>query len=130
MNELQQKQAAFLKETIEHFHLGNRAVDEHEKCSYAQGCAIGRKLSPDLCAKLDNHDFDPTTTISALTHYYDEMPQDIQVLGGYFLFDVQRIHDSRINWNSNGLSVIGRGAVERLMASYNLTFESSQLQHP
>ena len=114
METLQQKQLQFLNDTVNHFNINNRGANKFtNRCSYKDGCAIGRHLTPELCDKFDKNG-------SALFALFDQLPKNLQELGKDFLREIQILHDNEYNWNQTGLSKIGKEKVEYIKRVYNL----------
>lgn len=118
METIKSKQLAFLNETISHFNSNNRGYNhERGQCSYVAGCAIGRKLTPELCEKLDN---DPGDKAVSNTPIFNQLPDELKELGRDFLSDIQELHDLGSNWNETGLSYQGKKRVNAILTNYNL----------
>lgn len=115
MTTLQQKQLAFLNETITHFNLYNRGLSKNG-CTYSAGCAIGRHLTPELCVELDGED-EPGMINEDV---FKRLPENLQKLGQAFLVNIQGLHDDTLYWNETGLSEQGKGKVSSIISKFSL----------
>ena len=99
---------------------------QHEFCRYhpstvghtnSEGCAIGRHLPKELALKFDSYDY------TGVEDVFDELPENLQLLGEEFLESIQNFHDSSTNWNTTdgeGLTEIGKGRLSQLIKYYAL----------
>jgi len=125
MNELQQKQLAFLEETVNHYNSNNRCSEDEYgvSCRYSpitlglegksEGCAIGRKLTPELARTIDlKYGSGGVKTVVS------DLPQELIELEIGFLQDIQGLHDAASNWIETGLSQRGQIEVNKIKESY------------
>lgn len=121
MNAIQKKQLAFLNETIAFYNSSNRCVLDNI-CRYAPltaqtpGCAIGRTLKPKLKKELDllSDNGESFLTVFKL------LPNRLKILGKDFLGKVQNLHDSKRNWDENGLSEFGQREATYIKSLFEL----------
>ena len=119
MTELQEKQLAFLEETINHFNINNRGYNINiSACSYSAGCAIGRNLDIELCKLLDNHECGDSGIEN--NEIFELIPTNLQELTQKFLIEIQVLHDSKSSWDENGLSEIGKMNVQSIKKQFKL----------
>jgi hypothetical protein len=104
MNKLQINQMTFLMETVNHYNLKNRGMNENGQCCYVGGCAIGRHLPKELAKILDTFG---NTSISN-TEVFNLLPDNLKALGQSFLQSVQFLHDSSDFWDNTGLTDVGQ----------------------
>ena len=117
---LQQKQLAFLEETVKFYNTNNRCV-EGSKCFYyldgKDGCAIGRHIkNKTLCRSFDKYSL--TSVITDSIFY--SLPKKLQYLTQMFLDAIQKLHDNKQNWNKGGLSERGKGEVKIIKTEFSL----------
>lgn len=121
MKTLKEKQLEFLNDTTSHFNSDNRAVGAYNFCIYGHsangGCAIGRHCSAELANRFDLIGLNHPMGVRSL---FDKLPEHLQELEVDFLEDVQTLHDFAENWESDGLSEIGKHAAEQIKNNYNL----------
>lgn len=122
MTELQQKQLAFLEETVAFYNLGNRCVTEGGSCRYyiegKDGCAIGRRIADKaLCERLDNN---PNGCGVINDFIFEELPRDLRELGRKFLQEVQTLHDEKHCWTETGISEGGLAYVQDIKERFGL----------
>lgn len=127
MNSLQKKQLAFLEETVAHYNSTNRCA-KNVSCKYSpksvnlegisEGCAIGRKLDPEIALKIDQEY--PTGVAVSNPKVYKQLPEDLQKLGRKFLVEIQTLHDKSRLWNVKGITDEGIRRVNAIKASYGL----------
>jgi hypothetical protein len=122
MTELQQKQLAFLEETVAFYNLDNRCVTGGGNCRYhlpgKEGCAIGRKIvDKNLCRLLD--DWDGDTGVSEI-EIFEQLPEELQLLGKRFLEEIQELHDDEDNWTLEGISDTGLESVKEIKHLFGL----------
>lgn len=125
MEELQQKQLAFLEDTIGHYNINNRCV-KYGECRYSpksiglegisEGCAIGRHLTEKLALSLDKG----SNTVVYKPEVFKKLPGSLRKLGKDFLSEVQCLHDNTRNWDESGLSVEGENKVRMINLQFNL----------
>lgn len=120
---LQERQLAFLEDTASHFNSKNRGTKIGlNSCYYSpqyegsEGCAIGRWVHEDIRKKLD--EFGQTTVANYSVN--SQIPDWLYNLREKFLTAIQDLHDQAINWNDNGLSVMGEEAVARIKRDFKL----------
>lgn len=109
LTELQVKRLEFLDEMVSHFNASNRGrrIDS-EKCSYENGCAIGRHLPKEVGKLLDGESFSSIVAIEKQPEKYEKyIPEKLKYLGVYFLGCAQALHDKKDGWNAKGLSEEG-----------------------
>ena len=114
-----------LDNTIARYNIANRARNG-SGCSYiimADGvknkggrCAIGAEVSKDTAIALEE-----TGASVAEDATFVLLPPRLKRLGQEFLEQVQLLHDVDENWNTRGLSKIGREEVRNIREDYNLT---------
>lgn len=126
MTELQQKQLAFLEETVAFYNLNNRCVSLSGMCRYhidgKDGCAIGRKIKDkDICHNLDS--FEGDTGVDEV-EIFEQLPPELKELGQNFLYRIQVLHDTKDNWRSDGISDSGLERVKSIKRSFG--FSDSQ----
>ena len=81
------------------------------------GCAIGRHiLDKGLCKKLDNM----SNGSVILDEVFELLPDNLKELGKNFLFEIQKLHDNKYNWNADGLSEKGVVAKNNIIQEFNL----------
>lgn len=126
MNTLQQKQLAFLEDTVNFYNSENRVLAHNGACIYSStvkspGCAIGRHLSKDLARDFDVQKimFNDRTD-DLFVEYFEKLPTEIKELGDVFLGEIQALHDGGFNWNKDGISETGKIEIERIKKSFNL----------
>lgn len=105
METIEQKRLALLDETVEYYTTHSRATilkpdGTNTFCSYVategnDGCAIGRKISPELRAKLQVSN----STVGGDYDTYIALPTELQELGREFLSELQCLHDGRELWD-------------------------------
>jgi hypothetical protein len=116
-NDIKKARRALLDETISHFNLNNRGITK-DGCSYAAGCAVGRKINSRLAKKLDKViDITGDSSVSC-PEVFNQLPKKLQVLGVDFLSELQQLHDGAEYWNFTGLSFSGETKVERIVSVY------------
>lgn len=126
MNELAQKRLAFLKETAAHYNSTNRCSTA-QGCRYSpvtlhlqgksEGCAIGRKLDPELALALDNT---PHGGVVNAARIWKQLPAWMQELEEDFLRDVQQLHDTSDYWDDNGISKLGKIWFDNIIRKYGI----------
>ena len=128
MNTLQKKQLALLNETVTYYSenpterrctsIGGSCYYSPEKANKpkSEGCAIGRLLTPELKAELDEQ-IVINTTVGGV---WDSLPKEIQVYGMDFLGELQSLHDVSVYWDDKGITKDGLGKVERIKSNFNL----------
>lgn len=121
--ELQQKQLAFLEDTIKHYNLNNRSSNDGGQCTYLPfhdktlGCAIGRHIEDkELCKKLDSLRCPGVSSVDT----FDLLPDNLKELSRLFLVHIQSLHDGFENWNDDGLSKTGIERVRIIKELYQL----------
>jgi len=120
-------QTEFLLDTLKYYcEDTSRRCEKDGRCRYhpsslshsnSEGCAIGRYLPEDLALKFDSYEY---TDIESV---FDELPENLQVLGKEYLDSIQNFHDSSTNWNTideEGLTEIGKGRLSQLIKEYEL----------
>lgn len=113
---LQKAQLKFLNDTISHFNLRNLGI-KNSSCSYEAGCAIGRHIKDkNLCKRLDNL----YNASVAKYNVFGSLPKNLKLLTQSFLIEVQKLHDSAINWNAEGLSERGKRRVHNIKLDFDL----------
>ncbi len=87
----------------------------------SEGCAIGRKLNTDFANRLDE-EWDGGIGISEIINDYPDFPDYMYDFDINFLSECQELHDMPYNWdfNSIGLSTVGKKLVERMIEKFNL----------
>lgn len=117
MNNLQEKQLAFLEDTYEYYNedVNRRSFAETENgavtCLYKNKdagtmCAIGRFLEDAYDPKMEN---------KAVDDIFELLPDKLKELGKGFLWAVQSFHDDDCNWDSEGISKIGMKKYNQLL---------------
>ena len=123
-----QEKAKLLEETIEYYSENTEKrsiglVDNCIKCAYSgetvnkkfsSGCAIGRLLTPELSLEIDILFKDKPSGVAYVWGY---LPTDIQAYGLPFLTQLQNLHDSNRNWDTNDLSKNGLTKVNEIVSS-------------
>ncbi len=126
---IQDRQKAFLEDTIKYFNSLNRCEKERENsksalCIYSAidevktGCAIGRWLEPDLAKSLDDSEGYSTAVDDYLI--FNSLPEWMRNLDQKFLFEVQRLHDSSNFWNNSGISSDGETQANLIREKFGL----------
>lgn len=113
MKTIEQKRLEYLDETVEYYSTHPRCLNDKRECYYSpekagligktDGCAIGRKCSPELRSKLDREFENKSVDV-----IFSLLPNDLKELDKDFLGEVQRFHDVGIYWDKVGLSEKGR----------------------
>ena len=128
MNTLQKKQLALLNETVTYYSknpIERRCTSIGDSCYYSpekankpnsEGCAIGRLLTPELKAELDEQ----IVINTSVTGVWNLLPKKIQVYGMDFLGELQLLHDVSDYWDDKGITKDGLGKVERIKKDFNL----------
>jgi hypothetical protein len=119
---LAQRRMAFLKSTIKHYNANNLCFNTNGGCQYSKtedskGCAIGRWLPARLASQLDSRE--DNTDVSNWD-VFKSLPDWMISLRADFLASIQSLHDGPFNWDENGLSKIGKDAVELIVKRYEL----------
>lgn len=115
-------QQELLDNTINHFNINNRATTEKGHSMYRCnniGCAIGREISNKLAKSLQSEIFSFPVVQDEVFY---KLPKRLQKLDRIFLMWIQVLHDSKENWNEEGLSAIGISKVKAICIKYNLKF--------
>lgn len=129
---LKQKQAQFLFETVSHFKLNNRGLryPVGNTCSYAAGCAIGRKIkSMEIKEAMDFINCETPWAIDAELpkEVFSLLPNDLKELGSNYLRQVQKLHDDYINWDMEGLTELGKSFLAQIIYNFKLQSEYTNL---
>lgn len=109
-NNLKKRMQEFLEETVRHYNSKNRSTIRGTECVYipqdsseSEGCAIGRKLTPEYKELIIKNKLNTNCNVINLfkrlgkPEYFKGMPE-------HFLIRVQGLHDCEDYWNSKGLS--------------------------
>lgn len=92
------------------------------KVGQSEGCAIGRKLTPDNALTLDKIQKGFGVN-SVMAREPELLPEWMKDLGSRFLGDVQNFHDISTNWQAIGLSEKGKIKVRSMVSLYDLDAE-------
>ena len=124
---IQQQQLEFLQETVDYYSVNpdeRRNVSATFSCKYtpqlptSEGCAIGRKIPLELAKQLDTGvDKETKKYIGssvAIVAVFNQLPNDLKVLGNSFLQSIQCLHDNEVYWDTEGLSKEGKVEVESI----------------
>lgn len=121
--DIKQKRLEFLNETVAYYSEDvTRRSKSMTYCYYdgknaggctGEGCAIGRKLTPEKRAYLDKEY--PNQSVSSVI---DELPEYMQDMGVSFLRDIQGLHDNDSFWSEKGLTEGGKLLVESIKKKY------------
>lgn len=117
MNDLQQRQLAFLEDTITYYSEDvNRRATINERCMYrtpdGKKCAIGRYIPDDKYCD-DYEGFN-------CSYIIDMLPKEIQEFNMIFLKEIQRLHDKDEYWTLTGLSQLGIHTVNCIKNKFEL----------
>lgn len=122
---LRQKRRNYLNDTKNHYNSKNRSV-RAGACLYSpahentEGCAIGRKIKDKkLCENLDRLGRDGSTGVSN-NAVFAKFPYDLKNLSQRFLRNMQTLHDMNENWDSMGLTKLGKSYVKLIQLKYKL----------
>lgn len=125
---LKQKQAKFLKDTIDWFSNHPLAISPGGRCKYELGCAIGVRIKRiSLRKKLDNADLYNSSTAVCNDQVFNDLPDYLKELTQPFLKHLQNMHDLRDKWQIGGLSDKGKIEVERIISRYDIQAEYESL---
>lgn len=117
-----ERRLAVLKDTVEYYSADpvGRRCNIGSRCRYSpksimkpssEGCGIGRLVPP---SKAEYYDMKyPSLGVLAI-YEADDLPKYVRDLGIGFLIELQGLHDSIFNWNTEGLTPSGKLAVERI----------------
>lgn len=115
---IQEKRKALLDETVKYYSEDTTRRCVNGRCFYSpknannsnsEGCAIGRKISPELQLRLDRQEF---TGIN-ITDNYNMLPDELKELGKDFLTELQSLHDDGRLWHGvTGLTEQGQNRVK------------------
>ena len=100
----------------------NRAVGSNGGCFYKLRncmCAVGRYCvdpSEDWAGSWGNVQFDDGSELRKLSveHYDELLRPEVRGQPNQFWLDLQSLHDTRENWNADGLSYTGKMVVDSL----------------
>lgn len=122
LSNINQKRLNLLDETVQHYveDVNRRNLtNDRSKCFYSPissrkegisaGCAIGRKLPPELALEIDQK-FPAGCTISQLLSgqtFTERIPDTLKDMGVSFLQDLQSLHDNDRNWMEGKLTTVG-----------------------
>jgi hypothetical protein len=118
MTNLDERRFAFLKETIQFYNLGNRAVYGKSTCVYTEtetspGCAIGRFIPHD-----GKFDLKRIGGIEYAVWFGNVLPEWMMAMGIGFLSAVQQLHDISDYWTETGLSHSGREEAMHIISQF------------
>ena|SRR5437899_12894836 len=124
MTELQQKQLAFLEDTVKYYSEDtSRRATVRQRCRYitddGRKCAIGRHLPDNLCKDLQEIADTESGSVSN-RNIFEKLPEDLKYLGVAFLEEMQGLHDRESEWGSQGLSKEGENTLMGIKRVYNL----------
>lgn len=88
------------------------ALDDKKK-----GCAIGMFLDRELAIDLDG---DYNMSSVGVQDAWNDLPEQLQLLGESYLTEIQDFHDANRYWSSSGLSDIGKSEVLSIIKSFKL----------
>lgn len=114
--EIKSKRLEILEDTVKYYSedVTRRAVTDKGNCRYktidGKRCAIGRLSKKDL-----KEGYSVTNSNNIV---FNELEEELQLLGGLFLESLQNLHDSRMNWDKNGITNEGLEYVEMIKKSY------------
>jgi len=127
-------QLEFLNDTIAYYSVdpvNRRCTDKEGNCKYSpktvnkvglsEGCAIGRKLPPNVQVLLDSSSYGSIDCIKRDDPVkYDKLPEWMKEFPILFLEAVQRLHDNAAFWTDTGLSESGIAKVNEIKQRFNL----------
>lgn len=119
----------FLNDTITYYseNVDRRCTYEHgcfyspinsDKQGISEGCAIGRHLDSELQLRLDKDSIGDSGVSN--DEVFESLPTWLQELGQDFLVSIQILHDRKENWDSKGLSEIGKEHVNNIITKYDI----------
>lgn len=120
-------QTEFLLDTLQYYcEDTSRRCEKDGRCKYhpssinhsnSEGCAIGRHLPEELALKCDS---DGAIGVDII---FNELPDNLRLLGRSFLDDIQCLHDVEIYWNTSsgkGLLEAGQHRLKTIILNYAL----------
>lgn len=118
-----ERNVAFLKDTIAFYNKNNRAIGTFGICVYnatetSPGCAIGRHCP--LLTRENGHLHTRTPVRKLVQNNPELVPDWLKEMNINFLGEVQALHDSPINWDDSGLNVAGKRHVNYIIDGYKL----------
>lgn len=116
---------AFLLDMLEYYCVNpvERRCASRGTCKYSpkslqlttsEGCAIGRKLDPDIAFKIDEDQWDINVS-SLIREAHYKLPAYMNLENKGFFESCQYLHDMRDFWDSRGLSNRGKIQVESMI---------------
>jgi tRNA A-37 threonylcarbamoyl transferase component Bud32 len=111
--------------TINHFNSNNRcsiiSYDRYigESCKYRmddKACAIGRELTDEQAAYLDNMNSNGVNEPKV----FEVLPDRLKAMGEDYLIDIQNMHDDKAYWDENGLNEHGGKLVTHICKKYGM----------
>lgn len=115
--DLKADRLSFLQEDIDFYSVDpatRRSVADEDPelmsaaCAYRSpsgtGCFIGRYIPDKIMEGMDTED-NTVSVASLLDNVPEALPAEVLALGYHFLIDCQKLHDSAVNWDTNGLRV-------------------------
>ncbi len=118
MTKTKSEKKALVEETAKAFTVDTRCAvprpdrGDLDTCRYhmdgKQGCAIGRLLPIELREKLDQRLEDGMGSSVCATEVFRMLPDDLRAYGQPFMIRLQSLHDRKRNWESGGLSILGK----------------------
>lgn len=108
------KQVTVLDYIAKYFNANNRAVELNssgeERCKYrtsdGRKCAIGLFIDDELYKRMCEKKLTQCTVMNLL--YNGLLPFELRILGSEFLNMLQKLHDTNIYWNDEGLTEFGQ----------------------
>lgn len=117
MKTIESRRLEFLEDTVRYYSedVLRRAVSKTGKCQYktedGRKCAIGRHIIKDK--DCEAFDMSKDNTVQEIIRKNpDCLPEHVKELGVVFLINIQKLHDSRLYWNDNGISQEGKQEIE------------------
>lgn len=92
-------------------------------CYYAplddkkKGCAIGMFLDKELAVSLDG---DYNMSSSGVQDVWNDLPEQLKLLGESFLTDIQDLHDTNSCWEDTSLSTRGKDYIKGIIYKFRL----------
>lgn len=121
----------FLLDTILYFSVNPKerrcTKPDSTICSYqphtdkTQGCAIGRFIDTDTQKEWDKCGYGIVTIIRD-PYLNEKAPAWMKKFDSDFLYECQKLHDNEKNWDSGGLTDMGKRQVNYIVNRFNLKF--------
>lgn len=114
-----------LNDTMNHYNINNRSLDEIGNCIYinkdGKSCAVGRYIDNVKGFMSNNIELNVSSFFELYRDYkFSILKKDVQHLDDVmFWVMLQELHDIKDNWNETGLSKYGLGDVGRIKKHIN-----------